>query len=246
LSDSQIRSLMCVPILNQKQQPIGIMQIDTKDGRGRFDQEDLDLLVSVANQISVAVQIAQLHRDVLKQNELERELQFARQVMQALLPETQGTDSGPVRRWAIAVGDVMGKGLPPALLTAKLSAEIRLFLQGETDPARVVTRLNHQLSENGVLDMYITFLLAMLDITNHRLQLVNAGHPCPLIRRHDGRIEELGKEQSGLPLAIQGGWKYETAETTLEPGDVVILYTDGVTDAFNAHNERFGDAGLRS
>ena len=162
------------------------------------------------------------------------------------LHETQGTDSGPVRRWAIAVGDVVGKGLPAALLTAKLSAEIRLFVQGETDPARVVTRLNHQLCENGVLEMYITFLLAMLDITNHRLQLVNAGHPYPLIRRHDGRIEELGKEQSGLPLAIQGGWEYETAETTLEPGDVVILYTDGVTDAFNAHNERFGDAGLRS
>ena len=151
---------------------------------------------------------------MLKQNELERELQFARQVMQALLPErpasvpgyefwdcyeparhvggdyygfiplheTRGTDSGPVRRWAIAVGDVVGKGLPAALLTAKLSAEIRLFLQGETDPARVVTRLNDQLCENGVLDMYITFLLAMLDITNHRLQIVNAGHPCPLIR----------------------------------------------------------------
>src|SRR5271157_6499480 len=94
--------------------------------------------------------------------------------------------------------------------------------------------------------MYITFLLAMLDITSHRLQLVNAGHPCPLIRRHDGRIELFGKEQSGLPLAIQGDWEYETAETTLEPGDLVILYTDGVTDAFNPQNERFGDAGLRT
>jgi serine phosphatase RsbU (regulator of sigma subunit) len=268
---------MCVPILNQKQQPIGIMQIDTKDGRGRFDEEDLDLLVSVANQISVAVQNAQLHRDVLKQKELEQELQFARQVMQALLPErpasvpgyefwdcyeparhvggdyygfiplheTDDTNSEPVRRWAIAVGDVVGKGLPAALLTAKLSAEIRLFLQGQTDPARVVTRLNHQLCENGVLDMYITFLLAMLDITSHRLLLVNAGHPCPLIRRHDGRIEVFGKEQSGLPLAIQD-WEYETAETTLDPGDVVILYTDGVTDAYNPRNERFGDAGLHS
>src|SRR5271157_373570 len=94
LSDSLIRSLMCVPILDQKQQPIGIIQIDTKDGRGRFDQEDLDLLVSVANQISVAVQIAQLHRDVLKQNELERELRFARQVMLALLPERPSSVPG--------------------------------------------------------------------------------------------------------------------------------------------------------
>lgn len=278
LSDSRIRSLMCVPIMDQKQQPIGIIQIDTRDGRGRFDQEDLDLLVSVADQISVAVQNAQLHRDMLKQRELEQELQFARQVMQALLPERPRSVPGyefwdcyepaghvggdyygfiplheahetrgePVLRWAIAVGDVVGKGLPAALLTAKLSAEIRLFLQGETDPARVVTGLNHQLCENGVLDMYITFLLAMLDISNHRLRVVNAGHPCPLIRRHDGRIEEFGKEQSGLPLAIQDDWVYETSETSLEPGDVVILYTDGVTDAFSPQNERFGDAGLRT
>ena len=278
LSDSQIRSLMCVPILDQKHQPIGIIQIDTKDGRGRFDQEDLDLLVSVASQISVAVQNAQLHRDALKQNELERELQYARQVMQALLPERPTSIPGyefwdcyeparhlggdyygfiplhgtleagrePARRWAIAVGDVVGKGLPAALLTAKLSAEIRLFLQGATDPARVVTRLNSQLCENYVLDMYITFLLAMLDITTHRLLLANAGHPCPLIRRENGNLEEFGRECSGLPLAVQGDWTYETAETTLEPGDMVVFYTDGVTDAFNQENERFGDARLRS
>ena len=138
---------------------------------------------------------------------------------------------------------MVGKGLPAALLTAKLSAEIRLFLQGETDPAKVVTRLNHQLCENGVLDMYITFLLAMLDITNHRLVLANAGHPCPLIRRHDGRIEELGKDKSGLPLAIQEDGTYEFTETALEPGDLVILYTDGVTDALNPQNERFGRRG---
>jgi serine phosphatase RsbU (regulator of sigma subunit) len=138
------------------------------------------------------------------------------------LHEAHETRGEPVLRWAIAVGDVVGKGLPAALLTAQLSAEIRLFLQGETDPARVVTRLNHQLCENGVLDMYITFLLAMLDISNHRLRVVNAGHPCPLIRRHDGRIEEFGKEQSGLPLAIQDDWVYETSETSLEPGDVAL------------------------
>jgi serine phosphatase RsbU (regulator of sigma subunit) len=277
VSDSHIRSLMCVPIMDQKQRPLGIIQIDTRDGRGRFEQEDLDLLAAVASQISVAVQNAQLHHDLLKQHELEQELLFARQVMHALLPERPGSVEGyefwdcyeparhvggdyygfiplfdpqdsrreNARRWAIAVGDVVGKGLPAALLTARLSAEIRLFLQGEPDPARVVSRLNRQLTENGVLDMYITFLLAMLDITTHRLQVVNAGHPYPLIRRRDGRLEEFAKESSGLPLAIQGDWVYETAGTILEPGDLVILYTDGVTDAMNPQNERFGEPQLR-
>jgi serine phosphatase RsbU (regulator of sigma subunit) len=277
VTEGRIRSLMCVPILDQKQRSLGIIQIDTQDGRGRFTQEDLDLLASVASQISVAVQNAQLHHDLLKQHELEQELQFARQVMQALLPERPGviegyefwdcyeparhvggdyygfiplfeandTDRANARRWAISVGDVVGKGLPAALLTARLSAEIRLVLQGESDPARVVSRLNRHLTENGVLDMYITFLLAILDLSSNRLSIVNAGHPYPLIRRRDGRVEEFASEASGLPLAIQGDWAYETAETTLELGDIVILYTDGVTDALNPSNERFGDASLR-
>ena len=150
VSEGRIRSLMCVPIMDQKRHPIGILQIDTRDGRGQFVQDDLDLLVSVAYQISVAVQNAQLHGDLIKQHELEQELLFARQVMQALLPERPRIVPGyefwdcyeparhvggdyygflplydpkenrqqPARRWAIAVGDVVGKGLPAALLTA--------------------------------------------------------------------------------------------------------------------------------
>jgi serine phosphatase RsbU (regulator of sigma subunit) len=273
VSDSRIRSLMCVPILGQDKRPLGIIQIDTRDGRGRFEQEDLGLLATVASQISVAVQNAQLHLVLMRQQEMEQELVLARQVMQALLPERPDNVPGyefwdcyePARqlggdyygflplfdphderrqhadRWAIAVGDVVGKGLPAALLTAKLSTEIRLFLQGECDPARVVTRLNHLLSENGVLDMYITFVLAMLDVRTHRLTVANAGHPSPLIRRRDGRIEEFGKDASGLPLAIEAGWKYEAVETTLEPGDMVVLYTDGVTDALGPGDDRFGE-----
>jgi serine phosphatase RsbU (regulator of sigma subunit) len=274
VTDSQIRSLMAVPLLDQDRKPVGIIQVDTRDGRGRFDQDDLDLLVAVASQISVAVQNAQLHKALVRQRELDQELQFARQVMQTLLPERPdsvpgyefwayyeparhvggdyygfipigpvGPGDGPsARNWAIAVGDVVGKGMPAALLTAKLSAEIRLFLQGDPDPATVVGRLNHQFEEGGLLDLYITFLLVMLDVQTHRLRIVNAGHPPPWIRRRDGRIEEFGRAQSGLPLAIMSDYQYETVETTLEPGETVILYTDGVTDAMNALNERLSEA----
>ena len=278
VSDSQIRSLMCVPLMGQDRKPVGIMQIDTRDGRGRFEQDDLDLLVAVAGQISVAVQNAQLHKVLVRQREMEQELLFARQVMQTLLPERPASVPGyefwayyePARhvggdyygffplgqdlpakpgicatRWAIAVGDVVGKGMPAALLTAKLSAEVRLFLQGDHDPAWVVSQLNHQFDDGGVLDLYITFLLVVLDVEHHRLSVVNAGHPCPLIRRRDGRLEELGKSVSGLPLAVMPDYPYEIAETTLEPGETVILYTDGVTDAMNAAGDRFGDDRLR-
>ncbi|APW59942.1 SpoIIE family protein phosphatase [Paludisphaera borealis] len=277
VSESRVRSLMCVPIVDQKQKPIGVVQIDADDGRGKFDEEDLDLLAAVASQISVAVQNAQLHRDLFKQREIERELQFARQVMQALLPERPKSVAGyefwdcyeparhvggdyygfipmfgptddraaPPKRWAIAVGDVVGKGLPAALLTARLSAEISLFLQAETDPAAVVTKLNRRLDENGVLDMYITFLLVMLDVETHTLQIVNAGHPLPLIRRADGTLHEVDREHSGLPLAIDGGSVYTAYKTTLAPGEYVALYTDGVTDALSPDNVRYTEDRLR-
>ncbi len=277
VSDSKIRSLMCVPLFDEARKAVGIMQIDTRDGRGRFEQDDLDLLAAVASQISVAVQNAQLHKVLVKQREMEQELQFARQVMQSLLPERPasvpgydfwahyeparhvggdyygfipissptGDESAPTTRWAIAIGDVVGKGMPAALLTAKLSAEVRMCLRGNLDPARVVGQLNRPFEGGGMLDMYITFLLVVLDVEKHRLWVVNAGHPCPLIRRRDGRLEEFGRSSSGLPLGIMPDYVYESAETVLEPGETVVLYTDGVTDAMDANGDRLGDCSFR-
>jgi phosphoserine phosphatase RsbU/P len=109
----------------------------------------------------------------------------------------------------------------------------------------VVELLNHQFDDAGVLDLYITFLLVVLDVNLHRLSVVNAGHPCPLIRRRDGRLEEFGKSVSGLPLAIMPDFRYEMAETTLEPGETVILYTDGVTDAMNGASQRIGETAFQ-
>jgi phosphoserine phosphatase RsbU/P len=279
VSDSLIRSLMCAPLMDQSRKPMGIIQIDTKDGKGRFEQDDLDMLATVASQISVGVQLAQLHKALLNQREIEQELGFARLVMQSLLPDRPaslpgyefwtyyeparhvggdyygfipigqfGSDNNtPPARWAIAVGDVVGKGMPAALLAAKLSGEVKLLLRGEPDPARLVEQLNRQLEEGGGagLDLYITFLLVTLDVEHNWLSVVNAGHPCPLIRRRDGQIEEFGKSASGLPLAIMSDYCYETAETGLEPGETVILYTDGVPDAVNAAGDRLGELGLQ-
>ena len=131
------------------------------------------------------------------------------------------------------------------LLTAKLSAEVRLSLRDHDDPAQVVQQLNRHFDNGGALDMFITFLLVVIDVDQHRLTVVNAGHPCPLIRRGDGRLEEIGKGISGLPLGIAPESRYQIAETTIGPGEIVILHTDGVTDAMTAANVRFGEARLK-
>ena len=135
--------------------------------------------------------------------------------------------------------------MPAALLTAKLSAEVQMCLRGNLDPQRVVAQLNRPFDGGGVLDMYITFILVVLDVESHRLSVVNAGHPCPLIRRRDGRLEEFGRSASGLPLGIMPDYAYECVETVLEPGETVVLYTDGVTDAMDAKGDRLGEAQLR-
>ncbi len=275
-SDARLRSLMCAPLLDQQGRPMGVMQIDTRDGRGRFEEADLDILASVASQISVAVQNAQMHKALIKQREMEQELQSARLVMQSLLPERPASvpgydfwayyeparhvggdyygfiplgvddaDSTKSKRWAIAVGDVVGKGMPAALMAAKLSAEVRLYLRGNKQPEQLVQLLNRHFEDRSSIDMYITFLLLVLDVDSNRLQVVNAGHPPPLIRRRDGRVEEFGANASGLPLFIVPGFDYASAETTLEPGETVILYTDGVTDAVNAAGDRLGEPRLR-
>ncbi len=275
-SDAKLRSLMCAPLLDQGGKPMGVMQIDTRDGRGRFEEGDLDVLASVASQISAAVQNAQMHKVLIKQRELDHELQSARQVMLSLLPDRPAAvpgydfwayyeparhvggdyygfipvglaDSGEAEapRWAIAVGDVVGKGMPAALMAAKLSAEVRLYLRGNSQPEELLELLNRHFEDRSSIDMYITFILLVLDVASGRLRVVNAGHPPPLIHRRDGHVEEFGRGVSGLPLFIMPGYEYESAETTLEPGETVILYTDGVTDAVTASGDRLGEARLR-
>lgn len=272
VTDRQLRSLMCAPLLDVRQQPIGIIQLDIADGGGKFDQDDLDLLVAVASQVSIAVEHARLHEEMLKQKELEQELLFSRQVLQALLPEPRANLGGypfwsfyePARfvggdyygffplpraddstsdkelRWALAVGDVAGKGMPAALMMSKLSAEVRVVLQSEPEAAAAVGRLNTLLCETGMPEMFVTFLLAVIDMVDHRLTVVNAGHPGLLIRRADGRMETLSVKALALPLGVEPGETFRAVQTQLGPGDLVVLFTDGVVEALDAAGRTLG------
>lgn len=272
VTDHAIRTLMCVPFLNREHRPIGVIQVDTRDRRSRFDQEDLDLLVAVASQVGIALENARLHQELIRQRELELELRYARQVQSALLPERRPEVAGyafwdvyepahqvggdyfgylPVGRpgarpqapgcnWAVALGDVAGKGMSAALLMAKLSAEVRLLLLTEADPSRAVERLNQHLCDTGIQDKFITFLLVLLDGAGHHLTVVNAGHMAPLFRRADGRVEVFGQESNGLALAIDRDRTYAAVRTTLGPGDLVVIYTDGVSDATDPQGRYFG------
>jgi serine phosphatase RsbU (regulator of sigma subunit) len=269
---SQVRTLLCVPLWDQERHPIGLLQIDTREGGGRFEPQDLDLLAAVAGPVSMAVENARLHELALKAAALERDAQHARAVQLALIPEHKpnipgysfshyyeparfvggdyfdyrpvpkaGSPPGePPTRWAVAIGDVAGKGMPAALMMARLSAAVGLLLQAEADPARVVGQLNQDCCASCPEGRFITFLLALVDGERHEVTAVNAGHPGLLVRRADGRMEVVAQEQAGPPLGITAGESFAPVKTPLGPGDVVVLYTDGITEAMDLDERQFG------
>ena len=272
VKESQIRTMMCVPLWDRERHSVGVIQIDTQDEHGRFKEDDLELMVAIAGPVSMAIENSRLHALAVKQADMEREAQDARAVQLALIPEKKphlpgyefwhfyeparsvGGDyfdyrpiprseppfAQPPERWAIAVGDVSGKGMPAALLMARLSSEVRLLIQTEPDPARVVDRLNRDLCASRTEERFITFLLVLLDGERHELRVVNAGHMGPMIRRSDGRIEVIGEEQSGPPLGIMEEQVYEAVISSVSSGDVVLLYTDGVNEALDNEGRLFG------
>ncbi len=144
------------------------------------------------------------------------------------------------KRWAIALGDVCGKGMPAALLMARISTEVRLLLQNNPEPSHVVGLLNKSLCENDAGGKFVTFLLVLLDARRHQLTVINAGHMGPIIRRAGGRIDVIGQDQSGPPLGVEEGQTYEAITTQIGSSDVVVLYTDGVNEAMSPGGELFG------
>ncbi len=275
VAHSQIRTMLCVPLLDQQRQPRGVLQIDTQGDRRRFQQDDLDILAAVAVLVGVAVENARLHAAMIARTEMEVEERDARQVQMAFLPNErpvldgydfwhhyepalfvggdyfdyiavpQQQPDGQTSRWVIVLGDVVGKGMPAALLMARLSAEVRFLVLSGLEPAAIVERLNHDFARAALEHRFITFLLVMLDGKNQEMTVVNAGHMGPLVRRANGTIEVIGESATEMPIGIDEQIKYRPAAAALDPGDVVVLYTDGVNEALDAAGRPLGSDRLK-
>jgi serine phosphatase RsbU (regulator of sigma subunit) len=267
IADFRIRSMMCAPLLDNNGDAMGVLQIDTVDQRNRFEQEDLEVLASVALQAGIAIENAQLHDAVVRQREVERDLQLAKVVQKAFLPEGRPEIDGyeffdyyqaanhvggdyydyislPNGRTAVIVADVVGHGVAAAMFMAKLSAETRFCLVSEGTPAAAVTILNHRLSGLQI-DRFVTLILVVLDPKTHEATIVNAGHMPPLHRRTDGSVEEPGDDVAGLPVAIADGLEYEQLTIKIEPGETLAMYTDGINEAMDSANNCFGIERIR-
>ena len=274
IADFRIRSVMCAPLWSQDDKAFGVIQLDTQDRAKKFTQDDLNLLMAVANQASIALECARLHEDRLAQERLRRDVELAQQVQRSFLPQHQPEVPGyqfyayyepaqevggdyygfiPLppaqQRLAIMLGDVAGKGVPAALLMAKLSSDARFCLLSQGNPAAAISVLNDLLYEHtSQMDRFVTLAAAVLDASAHTLTLVNAGHPAPLIYRGATQTveEATAKDTIGLPLGVTQGFVYRSHEVQLQPGDCVLLYSDGVTDQTDKQNNQIQQKAIRT
>jgi serine phosphatase RsbU (regulator of sigma subunit) len=152
----------------------------------------------------------------------------------------------PGQRVAVLLGDVAGKGVAAALLMAKLSADARFCMLTEPDPATAFANLNGMMNKSGMAGRFVTLLAAILDPTSHNVTLVNAGHPPPLIYHRGTRsVEEaIDIRMAGLPLGVVDDFQYSSSQISLEPGDSILAFTDGVTEAMNVENVQMETKGV--
>jgi serine phosphatase RsbU (regulator of sigma subunit) len=269
IAEFKIRSVMCVPLATQDGQPLGVIQLDSQDRTKKFSQDDLKFLICVAAQASVAIENARLHETILQQQKLEEENKAATKVQRGFLPQsfpilpgyefyahytaarTVGGDYYdfiplPNGKLAVLLGDVSGKGVPAALLMARMSGEARVSMLTQPNVAEAITHLNEQLMMANLEDRYVTLSAAVIDPASHRIDLVSAGHLSPWVYRDsERRLEKVFKKDTGdFPVGWVPGHRYTSYPLTLGPGDSLIVYTDGIEDAQPASGQRFAEDGV--
>ncbi len=256
-----LRSILCVP-LRVKERITGLVYVDNRLHAGIFGSEDLDLLVAFANQASIAIENARLYQVAVEKGRMEQELQMAREIQRSLLPaapphfpsyelaadwraarEVAGDfydfiDLTEDHKLGVLIADVSDKGAPAAIFMAVARSLIRGNAAGAGTPLQAMTRANRQIVADSHAAMFVTAFYLVLSPSSGRVQYVNAGHNLPILRRASGEIIQLNK--GGMPLGWFDDNPLQQHEVTLETGDLLVLYTDGVTDACNRAGDEFG------
>ena len=262
--DFRIRSLMCAPMINSKEEVIGVIHLDTVKQSIAFNEEELETLTTIALQASLAVQKSDLFEAAKRSENLKVDLQVANEIQRKFLPQhaikndhydffsyyrpmqqVGGDYFDYVKlddnRVGIVVADVVGHGIAAALLMAKVSAESRFALATSKSAEEAIQTMNTNLSDLKI-DRFVTLALALVDFKENKMTIVNAGHMPPLLRNKAGEYRKLAEKEAGIPLGIADGFQYESLEVALEVGDVVTMYTDGVNEAMNAADEQLTTA----
>lgn len=262
---SGLRSFLAAPLLDA-QGALGLIVVGAALGVRSFKSEDLELLVSLASVAALRIRNVRLVAEAMERQRLEQEVRLARQIQVALLPATlpklpgwelhggtlpsRGVSGdfyklllrGDGTSCALFVADVSGKGIAASLLTASLEALSALPLEGSDPPARICEQVGAMLHRRTPPEKYATAFLGVFDPPSGRLIWTNAGHNPALLLRSGG--EAVWLRSNGVPLGLIPGAKYGEGELVMEPGDVLLVYTDGITEAADPDDEEFGEGRL--
>jgi serine phosphatase RsbU (regulator of sigma subunit) len=253
-----IVSFLCVG-MRYKGKPVGVLRIYT-DTEQQFSQLRISLLKAVAAQAAAAIENTRLLTETIEAEALEKQVRMAAEVQQRMIPQEPPHVPGvdlfavyvpcfelggdfydfiplPYDNLGLVIADVSGKGVPASLIMASVRAALRAQVDNVYYLYEVIRRLNLMLHRDSKPTEFVTLFYGVLDANNRRLTYCNAGHPPGLILR-DGQIIELGSDN--MVLGVNPEEAYTQSVIDLQPNDLLLLYTDGLTDAMNFKQETFG------
>ena len=261
---SQIRSVMAVPLASGEE-IFGMVYVDNPFNN-RFQEEDLKVLTTIASVASIKIENDRLLDERLEKRRMEEELKVASEIQMRLQPFTppklQGWDmtgvSFPCREIGgdyydfihrkrdshliVAVGDVSGKGTGAALLMSSLHAAVRAQSQTRASISEIMGEINQYIFENSPSNKFLTLFYGGLDPITGTLTYSNGGHNAPMFVRRSGDVERLDK--GGLPIGMMQNVAYQEASVGFDPGDVLVIYSDGITESINERDEEFDEERL--
>lgn len=261
IQEHKVRSMIAVP-LQTSDKVMGLIYLDSPSFNREFSREDLNLLTVMANVAAIRIDHARLveveHAERIHKRDLEQAADIQNRLLPSAAPAVGGTDLAgynvpcrtvggdyydfftyPDGRVALVVADVSGKGMPASLMMSSLQARVQVLAEDPTNLATLVTRLNNLVRKNCPSNRFITFFMCVLNPSTGELTFSNAGHNPPLLVRTDGSVEML--EGGGPPLAILSGFQFEQVTIQMNRGDLLVMFSDGVTEAANAEGEEFGE-----
>ncbi len=262
--EQKVRSMIAVP-LQTNDRVIGLIYVDSPDAIREFTVEDLNLLTVMANIAAIRIEHARLNEIEEAERAMAKDMHQAALIQERLLgtpPVIEGLDIGaktvasravggdyydfikyPDGRVGIMVGDVAGKGMPAALLMSSLQARVHVVFEEPDDLAQKLTRLNKSTCANCPDNRFITFFTCIVDPKTGLMTYANAGHNPPLVVRAKGGFELLSGA-GGMILGILPMSKYQEATVTLDRGDILVLFSDGVTEEVDPNDQQFGEERL--
>ncbi|MCB9357676.1 MAG: SpoIIE family protein phosphatase [Calditrichaeota bacterium] len=259
------RVALVLPLMSQ-QRLTGFLALGYKTDREDYAPEELSILSTLAPQVAMAGENLRLLEENVEKRRLEEQMQMARRIQEGFLPrelpQTMGLDIATHNRFSlevagdyfdvmplpdgqtiVAIADVSGKGAGAALLMANLQASLRTAVELGIPLTQTIAQVNNLIFRNTPPEQYITFVAVRFDPKNQELCFVNAGHNPPLLIRTNGTVEEL--PPTGLILGAIPNVPYENKHVQFMSGDMLVFFTDGVSEAMNAAEEEYGEGRIQ-